>query len=79
MGLQDQRCRKVLHHETAVEMPDIDLVHIRGRDLGVDQGFGHRVDDQRFKLDTFVLAEFGMGPAHDATGHGEFLVDKSDG
>ena len=59
-------------------MTDIDLINIRGGDVRIDQCVGHGINDQRFKLDTFVFAELGMGPAHDATGHDEILIDIPD-
>ena len=69
--LEDQRGRKFLAHEAPIAVSDIDLVDVGGRDPRILQRAQRDLGDQRFEVAVFMLAEFRVGPAHDACGHAE--------
>src|SRR5262249_44459401 len=81
VGLEDQRGRKLLAHETRIHGADEDLVDLRGLEPRVMDRLARDLRDQRLDILVLVLAELAVGPADDAGGHGasrsqgEFALD----
>jgi hypothetical protein len=69
IGLENQGCRKLLAHKPAIHRAEIDRVDIGRGDPGIGQGRLRHLDDQRLDIPAFVLAEFAVRPADDATTH----------
>jgi len=71
--LQGQRGMKLLAHEAAIHVADIDDVDVLGFDAGVGNGLAGGLHDQRFAGLAIELAELAVRPSDDTGSHGTLL------